>query len=293
MTAPRKNDAAEHRNHVIGVGYRMLGSYSEAEDAVQEAFVRWYRLSESERDAIDVPLAWMTRVVSRICLDVLGSARARREQYVGQWLPEPIPAHVTSPSAADPADRVALDDSVSLALLIVMDTLGPAERVAFVLHDVFALPFDEIAITLDRSPAACRQLASAARTHVRTRHAHDSDPTEHDRLVRAFAAASGSGKIAALTAVLAPEIALVSDGGGKISAARNPVIGSDRVARFICGINAKSTELTGSIEPVNGASGIVFRRAGTVFAVIGFRTTGGVVANVWIVLNPDKLRHWG
>ncbi|QII06437.1 sigma-70 family RNA polymerase sigma factor [Rhodococcoides fascians A25f] len=292
MTTQTEHDAAADRDHLIRVGYRMLGSYSEAEDAVQEAFVRWYRLSERERAAIDVPLAWMTRVVSRICLDVLGSARARREHYVGQWLPEPVPGRDSSLPTPDPADRVAQDDSVSLALLIVMDALGPAERVAFVLHDVFALPFDQIALTLDRSPAACRQLASTARKHVRKRHAGESDPVEHDRLVRAFAAASGSGSIAALTAVLAPEVSLVSDGGGKISAARNQVLGSDRVARFIRGITAKSTELDGSIEPVNGASGIVFRRDDTVFAVVGFRIAGGVVANVWIVLNPDKLRHW-
>ncbi|MBY4130567.1 RNA polymerase sigma factor SigJ [Rhodococcus fascians] len=292
MITRTEHDAAADRDHLIRVGYRMLGSHSEAEDAVQEAFVRWYRLNDAERAAIDIPLAWMTRVVSRICLDVLGSARARRERYVGQWLPEPLPGRDTSPPSPDPADRVARNDSVSLALLIVMDTLGPAERVAFVLHDVFGLPFDEIAQTLDRSPAACRQLTSAARKHVRNPHAHDSDPAEHDRLVRAFAAVSGNGSLAELTAVLAPEVSLISDGGGKISAARNPILGSDRVARFIRGIAAKSTDLDGSVEPVNGSSGIVFRRAGTVFAVLGFRVAGGVVANVWIVLNPDKLRHW-
>lgn len=292
MTTRTEHDAAADRDHLIRVGYRMLGSYSEAEDAVQEAFVRWYRLSDTERAVIYIPLAWMTRVVSRICLDVLGSARVRREQYVGQWLPEPVPDRDTSLTSADPADRVARNDSVSLALLIVMDSLGPAERVAFVLHDVFGLPFDDIAVTLDRSSAACRQLASAARKRVRDPRAHDSDPAEHDRLVRAFAAVSSSGTLAELTAVLAPEVSLISDGGGKITAARNPILGSDRVARFIRGITAKSTELDGSIEPVNGSSGIVFRRAGTVFAVVGFRVAGGVVANVWIVLNPDKLRHW-
>ncbi|MEH6792609.1 MAG: RNA polymerase sigma factor SigJ [Rhodococcus sp. (in: high G+C Gram-positive bacteria)] len=279
------------RSRLIGIGYGMLGSYSDAEDAASEALVRWYRLTDAERDAIDVPAAWLTRVVSRICLDMLGSARVRRENYVGQWLPEPVETIATE-GATDPADRVAQQESVSLALLVVLESLGPAQRVAFVLHDAFAVPFDEIATVLDRSPAACRQLASAARTHVHSRHHFVADPREHDRVVRAFASASAGGDLASLVSVLAPDVTLVSDGGGHVSAARNAVLGSDRVARFVRGITAKSTDLDWSIESVNGLSGIVIRRNGAVFGVIGFDTVDGMVSSVWIVLNPDKLRHW-
>ncbi|CCQ16671.1 RNA polymerase sigma-70 factor, ECF subfamily [Rhodococcus sp. AW25M09] len=281
------------RGRLIGIGYRMLGSYSDAEDAASEALVRWYRLTDAERDAIEVPAAWLTRVVGRICLDILGSARVRRETYVGQWLPEPVRGlDAGNFIAADPADRVVQQDSVSLALLVVLDSLGPAQRVAFVLHDAFAVPFDEIATVLDRSPAACRQLASAARKQIHARHLSHTDPIDHDRVVRAFVLASGGGDLASLVSLLAPDVSLVSDGGGRISAARNAVVGSDRVARFIRGITAKSTDLDWSIESVNGLSGIVIRREGLVFAVIGFATTEGAVTDVWIVLNPDKLRHW-
>ncbi|AJW39238.1 RNA polymerase sigma factor [Rhodococcus sp. B7740] len=286
------------RARLIGIAYRMLGSHSDAEDAASETVVRWFRLNDAERDAIDVPAAWLTRVVSRICLDLLGSARARRENYIGQWLPEPVCGRDSeTPAAADPADRVAQQESVTLALLVVLESLGPAQRVAFVLHDAFAVPFDEIATVLDRSPAACRQLASAARTHVHSRRRSVADPIEHDRVVRAFASASASGDIASLISVLAPDVTLVSDGGGHVSAARNAILGSDRVARFVRGITAKSIDLDWSIEPVNGLSGIVMRRDGAVFGVIGFDVIGFdtadcMVASVWIVLNPDKLRHW-
>ncbi|WP_415974669.1 RNA polymerase sigma factor SigJ [Rhodococcus sp. 077-4] len=280
------------RGRLINVGYRMLGSYSDAEDAASEALVRWYRLTEAERNAIDVPAAWLTRVVSRICLDVLASARVRREKYVGQWLPEPISGlGADNVTATDPADRVAQQESVTMALLVVLESLTPAQRVAFVLHDAFAVPFDEIATVLDRSPAACRQLASAARTQVHSRRS-SADPREHDRVVRAFAAASGGGDIASLVSLLAPDVTLISDGGGVVSAARNPVVGSDRVARFIRGVAEKSRALEWSIESVNGLSGIVARSNRVVVGVMGFATSNGSVSDVWIVLNPDKLRHW-
>ncbi|OZD59123.1 RNA polymerase sigma factor SigJ [Rhodococcus sp. 06-1460-1B] len=281
------------RSRLIGIGYRMLGSYSDAEDAASEALLRWYRLTDAERDAIDVPRAWLTRVVGRICLDLLGSARVRREHYVGQWLPEPVRALATGDDGtSDPADRVALHESVGLALLVVLDSLSPAERVAFVLHDAFAIPFDDIANVLGRTPAACRQLASAARRRVHDDRRGPSAPDTHDRVVRAFVAAAAGGDLDALVALLAPDITLVSDGGGRVSAARNPVRGADRVARFVLGITVKSTDLDRLIESVNGLTGIVLRRHGVVTGVIGFRTDSAVVTDVWIVLNPEKLRHW-
>lgn len=285
----------EH-DRLIGISYRMLGSYSDAEDAASEALVRWYRLTDAERDAIDVPSAWLTRVVSRICLDLLGSARVRREHYVGQWLPEPVHdlgLGTVNSSAPDPADLVAQQDSVTLALLVLLESVGPAQRVAFVLHDAFAMPYEEIATVLDRSPAACRQLASAARKRVHGRRPITAaDSVEHDRVVRAFAMASRGGDMSLLVSLLAPDVTLVSDGGGRVTAARNPVVGSERVARFIRGITAKATDLNWSIEPVNGLSGIVIRRSNQVVGVVGFGTADDVVSDIWIVLNPDKLRHW-
>ncbi|WP_027496913.1 RNA polymerase sigma factor SigJ [Rhodococcus sp. JG-3] len=281
------------RSRLIGIAYRMLGSYSDAEDAASEALLRWYRLTDAERDEIDVPRAWLTRVVGRICLDLLGSARVRREHYVGQWLPEPVRALAPGDDGtSDPADRIALHESVGLALLVVLDSLSPAERVAFVLHDAFAVPFDDIANVLGRTPAACRQLASAARRRVHDDRRGPSAPNTHDRVVRAFVAAAAGGDLDALVALLAPDITLVSDGGGRVSAARNPVRGADRVARFVLGITVKSTDLDRSIESVNGLTGVVLRRQGVVTGVIGFRTDSAVVTDVWIVLNPEKLRHW-
>ena len=161
------------RRNLLGLAYRMLGTVSDAEDAVQESYVRWYRQTEAERAAIENPGAWLTRVASRVCLDMLGSARARRERYVGEWLPEPVPgaSPIAASVAVDPLDRVTLDDSVSTALLVVLESLTPAERVAFVLHDVFGVPFAEIAHAVGRTPDAARQLASQARRRVRARRA--------------------------------------------------------------------------------------------------------------------------
>ena len=161
------------RRHLVSLCFRMLGTVADAEDAVQETYARWYRLDPTERDAVANPVAWLTRVASRVCLDALGSARARRERYVGPWLPEPVPAGAlaepiggTGAPPADPLDRVTLDETVSTALLLVLESMTPAERVAFVLHDVFAVPFDEIAETVGRTPAACRQLAASGRRRI-------------------------------------------------------------------------------------------------------------------------------
>lgn len=283
------------RRALMGLSYRMLGTVADAEDAVQETYTRWYRLTDAERDAIDSPGAWLMRVAGRVCLDMLKSARARRERYVGEWLPEPVPiasVFASDDAAVDPLDRVTLDESVSLALLIVLEALSPAERVAFVLHDVFGLPFAEIADTVGRSVEATRQLASAARRHVRERRAGAVTRERHDALVEAFATACATGDLAALTAVLDPDVTLLSDGGGRVSAARRPVVGADRVGRFLLGLAAKRPDA--ETVPVGTADGIGFliREEGEPTALMVLRVAGDRIADVWMIRNPDKLTQW-
>src|SRR5213596_4385609 len=180
------------RRQLINLTYRLLGSLAEAEDAVQETYARWYALSRQQQDAIESPGAWLTTVASRICLDLLGSARARRERYVGEWIPEPVPASTewiggqAVGTEADPADRVTLDESINMAFLVVLESMTPAERVSFILHDVFRYSFTEVAEIVGRTPAACRQLASSARRRIRTSQAPAAPPARQADIVRAF-----------------------------------------------------------------------------------------------------------
>ncbi|MGY1750932.1 RNA polymerase sigma factor SigJ [Modestobacter sp. SYSU DS0511] len=278
----------EQRGHLMGVAYRMLGTVADAEDAVQETFARWYRLSDDERAAIERPAAWLTRVVSRVCLDALGSARARRERYVGEWLPEPVPVDAVD----DPAERAALTDSVGLALLVVLESLTPAERVVFVLHDVFALPFSEIAEAVGRSPAACRQLATSARRRVDASRAGTRPRARRDEVVRAFAAACAGGDLTALVAVLDPQVTLRSDGGGVVRAARNPVRGADHVARFLLGLLAKNPDV--ALEEVTTGDGVgwLWRDSDAVRGLLTLGVAGDRATDVWIVMNPAKLTRW-
>lgn len=285
------------RRQLMGLAYRMLGTVADAEDAVQETYARWYRLTDEERAGIASPGAWLSRVASRVCLDVLGSARARRERYVGPWLPEPVPVESEFAAApVDPLDRVTLDDSVSMALLVVLESLTPAERVAFVLHEVFGMPFADIARTVGRSVDATRQLASSARRHVREQRRGAAPRDRHDELVRAFAAACATGDLASLTAVLDPEVALRSDGGGFVSSARRPVVGPDHVARFLLGIMRKQPEA--ETIPFEGADGLgfVIRVGGVTDGVLMLDVRAGKdgdrITDVWMVRNPEKLTLW-
>jgi RNA polymerase sigma-70 factor (ECF subfamily) len=227
---------------------------------------------------------------------MLGSARARRERYVGPWLPEPVPTSAfagTSPKGGtDPLDQVTLDDSVSTALLVVLEALPPAQRVTFVLHDVFAVPFPEIAEIVGRSPAACRQLATSARARVRQSPGRAVPRAEHDRVVRAFTAASQSGDLRRLISVLDPDAVLRSDGGGRVRAARNPVYGADRVARFLLGIMSKLP--AGDILELETSDGLGFAvwEEGRVVNVITLEVRAGRVTEVRMVRNPDKLSLW-
>jgi RNA polymerase sigma-70 factor (ECF subfamily) len=278
---------------LLAAAFRMLGVYADAEDAVQEAYVRWLRLADQERAAVLAPGAWLMRATGRICLDMLGSARARREQYVGEWLPEPVPAY--SPVAApgdDPLDRAIRDDSVSTALLLVLESLTPAERVVFVLHDVFAMPFGEVAGVVGRTPAACRQLASAARRHVGARKGAQVSRARHDELVAAFTAAAATGDLDRLVEVLDPDVVLRSDGGGVVSAARRPVRGADDVARFLLGLARKQPDAEYGAAATGDGQAVVIRLAGEVTAIVSLGTDGERITDVWIMRNPLKLTAW-
>jgi len=281
------DDVMQERRHLLNLAFRMLGTFADAEDAVQETYARWYRLPESDREAISNPAAWLTRVASRVCLDALTTARARREQYVGEWLPEPVPE-----KSGDPLERVTLDDTVSTALLIVLDTLTPAERVAFVLHDVFAVPFTDIAEAVGRSADACRQLATSARRRIRERRPEPVARENHDAVVRAFADACRSGDLATLAAILDPDVVLRSDGGGFVSAARNPVVGASNVGRFLLGIIAKQPDLDVEESQTADGTSLTFWRDGRIGGVVTLRVAGDTVADVWIMMNPEKLSLW-
>lgn len=289
MSAP----VADDRHQLFAVAYRMLGSVHDAEDAVQEGLIRWHSMTEEQRAEIRVPQAWLTRVVSRICLDQLGSARIRRESYTGIWLPEPVAGEpvATAPAPSDPADAVTLDESVSLALLRAMEQLTPAERVSLILHDAFAVPFDEIADIVGRTPQACRQLATSARRHIREQPRYAVQGPERDAVVAAFAKACQDGDVEALAAVLSPDVVSRSDGGGAVNAARRPVHGATNVARFLLGVLAQpaNTELTYAPALVNGRTGLVARQHGVAIGVVDLAVVGNRVAEIAIVVNPEKL----
>ena len=287
------------RRRLINLAYRMLGSLADAEDAVQETYARWYAMSAKQQEAIESPGAWLTTAASRICLDLLGSARARRERYVGEWIPEPLPepgewASVGPGGSADPADRVTLDESVSMAFLVVLESMTPAERVAFVLHDVFRYSFPEIAEITGRTPAACRQLASSARGRIRAAQPPAAPPARQAGLVRDFKQAWEAKDIEALVGLLDPGATVVADGGGLVTAALHPIEGREQVARYLAEIAGRvpAGGLTILERTVNGQPGLVAQQDGVTVTVFAFEVAGDKITHIWAVRNPDKLRPW-
>ena len=271
-----------HRPRLVRLAYRMLASMTDAEDMVQEAWLRWQRAYRGEvRD----PAAYLSRTVARLCLDAMKSARARRELYVGSWLPEPI---------AEPDDADMRFDELTLTLMLALERLSPLERAAFLLHDVFSMPLEEIAVTLDRDTAAVRQLAVRARKHVREagpRYQVEKD--EGDRIAWAFFAASSNGDVDGLRAMLAETVVVKTDGGGKVPAFINPIVGLDRVLRLFSGLHRKLNVQPEFIRPlwIDGLPGYVSRERDHVLQTTALAVEDGRIVAIYITRNPDKLGH--
>lgn len=275
------------RQRLLGVAYRMLGSIAEAEDAVQDAYLRWHEVDQA---IVRNAQAFLTRMVSRICLDRLKSARARREIYVGPWLPEPVLD--AEQLSAETTNEYATD--LSVGLMLALERLSPLERAAFLLHDVFDVEFCEIATLIGRNEAACRQLAARARTHVRAARPRFTMPADGGAgLVAAFSAAMQSGDVSALAKTLAADAVLHSDGGGKRAAALNPIFGRDRIARFFAGVTLKFREPVAEIRQtrINSLPGLLVSYADGSLQTMAFEIADEQIARVYVVRNPDKLGH--
>ncbi len=294
---PSRDPAATfepHRRRLLGLAYRMLGSLSDAEDAVQETYLRWHAVDQT---TIADPRAFLMTTATRICLDMLTSARARREQYVGPWLPEPV----IDSASLRPDTHTELAEDLSIALLLTLDRLSPLERAAFLLHDVFDFSFSEVAAALDRTAPACRQLASRARAHVSAAKPRGTaapplqdqlDPA-HARLMNAFISAARSGDLDTLVQLLASDVRVVSDGGGKAAAALNVLEGVDRVSRFLIGVANKGwrDDLQLRFLTINGLPGVVVDSPSGPIQTAAFELEGNRIQALYIVRNPDKLQH--
>ncbi len=270
-----------HRPRLVRLAYRMLGSMLEAEDLVQEAWLRWQR---ADRGEVREPGAWLSRTVTRLCLDAMGSARARHETYLGPWLPEPI---------VEPADEAMRPDELTLTLMLALERLSPLERAAFLLHDVFDMPLDEVAAALDRRAPAVRQLAARARRHVRdARPRYTVAREEGERIAQAFFAASASGDTAGLRSLLADNVVFHADGGGKVLAFRWPIAGMDRVLRLFAGLARKyGARRVRFLRPVwiDGLPGYVSRERDEVLQTTALQIEDGRISAIYVTRNPDKL----
>jgi RNA polymerase sigma-70 factor (ECF subfamily) len=286
-----------HRRRLLGLAYRMMGSMADAEDAVQETYLRWHA---ADRGKVSDPRAFLMTTTTRICLDMLTSARARREEYVGPWLPEPV----LDMAALAPDSRTELAEDLSIALLLTLERLSPLERAAFLLHEVFDFSFSEVAAALERSEAACRQLASRARSRVRAVRPRGATPqparsgeidARHTQLMSAFVAAAQSGDLDSLTQLLASDVRVVTDGGGKVAAALNVLEGADRAARFLVGATRKGwrEDFSMRFAAINGLPGVIVDGPEGPVQTNAFEIENGVIRALYVVRNPDKLRRLG
>jgi RNA polymerase sigma factor (sigma-70 family) len=295
---PGLSAIVSERRQLINLTYRLLGSLADAEDVVQETYARWYAMTRQQQQAIESPGGWLMTVASRICLDLLGSARARRERYVGQWVPEPVPAPTewisgqAGGTPVDPADRVTLDESINMAFLVVLESMTPAERVAFILHDVFRYSFGEVAEIVGRTPAACRQLASSARRRIRTSQAPPTPPSRQADIVKDFKQAWEAKDIDVLIGLLDPDATAIADSGGLAKAHLSPIEGSEQIARAYVDIAGRAPNLTILERTVNGQPGLVAQVDGVTVTVCAFDVVGDRIKRIWAVRNPEKLRTW-
>ncbi|MGF0172975.1 RNA polymerase sigma-70 factor [Streptomyces sp. Marseille-Q5077] len=285
MTTAIADEFETHRPRLFGLAYRILGSADEAEDTVQDAYLRF---SGADREAIEYPGAWLAKVVTNLCLTRLTSARARREQYVGPWLPEPV---VTSDGTLGPLESAEQRDAVSMAMLVLLERLTPTERAVYVLREAFAYGHREIAEALELTEANCRQLYRRAVQRVgEQRSRFESTPERQDELVRSFLTAARDGDLGGLEKLLAADVVWSSDGGGKVSAARRPIEGRDKVFRFLAG--ATRTFLAGvefTAVEINGSTALAAWEGDTLLSVVAFEVRDGLVAHAWAMVNPDKL----
>ena len=277
----------QNRPTLEGIAYRMLGELSGALDIVQETYLKW---SEIDVSTVHSPRAWLITVCSRIALNQLKSARVRRELYVGEWLPEPFPDQLNQ----DPRVQLELDDTVSVALLLALERLSPSERAAFLLHDVFNLSFDEIANTLGKSNANCRQLATRARKHIREhRPRFQTTPEEHQTLLEAFISATRQGELDRLITLLANKVELYSDGGGQVEALPSMLCGAEKVAKFFVSVFGRCRRKAISIQTVwlrfNGSSGLLIYENGQLATALTIDVHAGHIHRLYAVRNPDKL----
>lgn len=277
----------QYRSLLFSVAYRMLGSVADAEDMLQETFIRWQQAAEEE---IRSPRAFLVTIISRLCINQLQSARAQREEYVGEWLPEPI---VTG-AGSDPLELVRVDESLSMAFLVLLERLTPVERAVFLLREVFEYEYAEIAAVLGESEANCRQILHRARQHVTgMRPRFKTSQREKSELLERFLTATRSGDMEGLVSLLASDVVLYTDGGGKSPAALNPIRGADKVARGALGAIERllPKDLAVRVAEVNGEPGIVSYLDGKPFSVLTFDASDGRIGAIYIVSNPDKLGH--
>ncbi|MET7737533.1 RNA polymerase sigma-70 factor [Streptomyces sp. NPDC005402] len=278
----------EHRPVLLGVAYRMLGRVSDAEDVVQEAWLRW---SAADRSEVREPRAYLVRITTRLAIDRLRQVKARGETYVGPWLPEPYETDFGD-TVPDTAEQAVLADSVSLAVLVVMESLSPLERAVFVLREAFGYPYADIATMLDRAEPAVRQLAGRARRHVDERRPrYDVDPVQRRDLTERFLAAAGGGDLEGLMSLLAPDVRLVGDSGGKTKAPLRVLESADNVGRFLVGVAGKGVpDITWRFLELNGGPAILVLSGGKPDSVFQLDVLDGRIQSVYIIRNPDKLR---
>lgn len=275
-----------HRGVLFGIAYRMLGSVQEAEDVVQDAYLRW---READPARVENPRAYLTTVVTRLSIDVLRSARKRREEYVGEWLPEPF-----VDDAAHPADGLEFAESLSTAFLLMLERLNPTERAAFLLREVFDYPYEHIAEMLDKSEANCRQIVKRAKNHIQTSRQRFAAPREeHERLVLGFISAVNSGDPSAIASLLTTDATFHADHGGKAAANKRTIVGADKIGRFMVGVQTRFTpeNLQVRLATVNGRLGVILYEADRPYAAFSLETKDGRITAIYSMRNPDKLAH--